>query len=89
MTDLITVVALDDGTVDFVRLLRTLSLHVTELLAVGTLDNATIDRLAGILKALSIFRCGWPAVLLLRAGRLVGPAPGDGVLLVEVALQVH
>jgi hypothetical protein len=89
MANLITVVTLDHWALDFIGLLGTLRLHVTQLLAVGTLDNASINRLASILQAFRVLLRSWPSILFLRTGGLVRPTPSNRVLLVQVTLEVH
>jgi hypothetical protein len=90
VTNLITVIALNNWAIDLIQVLRALGLHMTELLAVGTLRDATVDRFTSILQTLGILLgCDWPAILFLWTSRLVGPAPSDGVFLVKVTLEVH
>jgi hypothetical protein len=90
MADLIAVVALNNWAIDLIRIFRTLGLHMTKLLAVGALWDATVNRFTSILQTLSIFLGGaGPAALLLWTRRLVGPAPGNSILLVKISLEVH
>jgi hypothetical protein len=89
MADLITVVAFNDWTVDLVRFFWALGSHMAKLLAVAALDNTTINRLASIQQTLGVLLRGGPTILLLGAGSLIGPAPSDGVFLVQVSLKVH
>jgi hypothetical protein len=89
MADSITIVALDNCTINLIRLLGAFSLHVAKLLAVGTLDNATINGLTSILQPHKVLLRSWPSILLLWAGSLIGPTPSNRVLLVKITLKVH
>jgi hypothetical protein len=89
MADLITIVALDNWAINLIRLLGAFSLHVAKLLAVGTLDDATINRLTSILQSLKVLLRSWPSILLLWTGSLIGPTPRNRVLLVKITLKVH
>jgi len=62
---------------------------VAKLLAVGTLDNATINGLTSILQPHKVLLRSWPSILLLWAGSLIGPTPSNRVLLVKITLKVH
>lgn len=91
MSKLLTIEALDNGTIGILLLfLRAFLRDMTKLLAVAALGNTTINWLTSIGKTLKIllWSC-WPKVLLTRARRVRRETPSDRELLIKVALQVH
>lgn len=88
---LVTVVALDGGTVRVLHLLLGAVLgDVTNLVAIRALGLTNGDDITGVLQASQdLLVVLGPTLLLGLALGLVGEAVIHGVLLAEVALQVH
>ena len=91
MTDLATVDAHDlDAISTLDLLLGTAFGRVTKFIAVTALDQATLNRNAGVFEALHVvFRVVWPTALHVLAGTFVAEVVSDVVLAVQLALKVH
>jgi hypothetical protein len=91
VTNFIAVEALNHRTVSVLLLvLRAGFGDMTELVAVGALGNATINRFTSVLQAFHILLWSLgPKILLFGSSVSTGLTPRSGVFLVEIALKIH
>lgn len=91
MPSLIAIVALDGRSIDHLGdLLPAMLADVAHLIAVGAMRYGLLDDNSGIVKTRQQFlTVRGPSISLTGALRLVAEAVGDGVLFVQVSLEVH
>lgn len=91
MTRLITIVALYSWAIGHLGdLLLAMLANVTHLVAVGAMWNGLLDDDAGIVETREqLFTARGPSIRLSRALRLIAETVGDGILFVQVSLEVH